>query len=85
MMILDGLLRESPILSKYISITSCASMLSLYQSKMAVMHKGNKLYKTRNCNAQACKKNSHVHVNSFSRAHKYFLCACKSLFFIIII
>ncbi len=49
---------------------------------MAVMHKGNRLYKTRNCNALAC-KHSHARVNSFLRAQKSLLCACKSLYFFI--
>ncbi len=47
-------------------------------SKMAVMHKGNGLYKTRNC--LSMQKKFYACVNSFSRAQKSFLCACKSLY-----
>ncbi len=47
---------------------------------MGVMHRGNRLYKTRIVMRKHA-KHFHAHVNSFSRAQTSFLCACKSLYY----
>ncbi len=50
-------------------------------SKMAVMHKRNRLYKTRNVMRKHA-KHSLAHVNSFSRDKKI-SCVCRSLYFLL--